>query len=258
MARSTITKSTKVVVCENIRKGNYKMDFLKKTKEIDKTINGLLEEKNNNFSTADDYDYLLKVCKILEKNAMKIRKFINKQVCKSSKESIQKHIGMFEIYESLSEYSVEEIGQIIQIKLPPLLHKKVFQEVKHSKSFCEDYYTFNLIDANLQAVLRRFVQENQIKPYDEKCLLYIKNIVDKTTPKAFIPDTDNHEYQVLINTIASVFLDDDSPDFVAHLHDTEVGDTDETVVYIIPYRKIKDVISETIALEKRKNFRLVA
>ena len=102
MARSTITKSTKVVVCENIRKGNYKMDFLKKTKEIDKTINGLLEEKNNNFSTADDYDYLLKICKILEKNAMKIRKFINKQVCKSSRESIQKHIGMFEIYESLS------------------------------------------------------------------------------------------------------------------------------------------------------------
>lgn len=234
------------------------MDFLNKTMEIDKMVNTLLEEKSNGFFAADDYAFLLKICKTFEKNALKIREFVNKKVSNSPQKSMQKHIGMFEIYESLSEYSVEKIGQIIKIKLPPLLHKKVFQEVKHSKSFCEDYYTFNLIDANLHAVLRHFVQENHIEQYDEKCLLYIKNVVDSTTPKSFIPDTDNHEYQVLINTISSVFLSDDSPEFLAHLHDTEVGNANETVVYIIPYRKIEDAISEAIALEKRKSFRLVA
>lgn len=234
------------------------MNFLRKAKEFSSAIDALLEEKCGNLFSTEDYTFLLKICKTLENDVLKIRNFINKKMSEKGDESFQKDIGVSQKIQSISDYHIEKNGEILQIVLPPLLRKKAFQEIKHTKTFCEDYYTFNLIDANLYAVLEHFIEKNQIKPYNEKCLLFIQNVVDSTTPKSFIPDTDNHEYQVLINTICSAFLVDDSPEFVAHLHDTVVGNTNETIVYIIPYKEIDKAISEVIALAKRSNFRLIA
>lgn len=59
-------------------------------------------------------------------------------------------------------------------------------------------------------------------------------------------------------TVRLPFLADDNPDYVAHLHDTVYGETNKTAVYIIPYKKIDDVLSAAIALPKPTEFFLVA
>lgn len=234
------------------------INFLRKTKELGSSIDALLEEKRDSVLSTDNYIFLMKICKCLENNVLKIREFINKKMSEKGKESFQKHIDVSQKVQENSGYHIEKNGEILQITLPPLLRKKAFQEIKHTKTFCEDYYTFNLVDANLYAFLEHFIDENQVKPYSEKCLLYIQNVVDYSTPKSLIPDTDNHEYQVLINTICTAFLADDNPDYVAHLHDTVYGETNKTAVYIIPYKKIDDVLSAAIALPKPTEFFLVA
>lgn len=246
-----------LLVCKHL-KGEFKMNFLEKTKELNNMVNTLLEEKRDGVLSAEEYSFILKICRNLEQNALKIRRFVNKKLSESAKNPFRKNIAIQENMQSFSDYYVNKFGDIVQIELPPLLRKKVFQELKHGKTYCENYYSFNLIEASLYAVLKHYVQKEQIKPYTEKCLLYIVNVVDSSTPTSLIPDTDNHEYQALINTITSVFLSDDSPNFVAHLHDTEYGDSNKTVVYIIPYRQIEDEIAAQIALSKRKNFKIVA
>lgn len=234
------------------------INFLRKTKELGSSIDALLEEKRESVLSTEDYIFLMKICKSLETNVLKIREFINKKMSENGKKPFQKHIDVSQKVQEISDYHIEKNGDILQINLPPLLRKKTFQEIKHTKTFCEDYYTFNLIDTNLYAALKHFIEENKLQPYSKKCLLYIQNVVDYSTPKSFIPDTDNHEYQVLINTVCSAFLVDDSPDFVAHLHDTVYGETNKTVVYIIPYKKIDDALAAAIALPKPTEFFLVA
>lgn len=65
---------------------------------------------------------------------------------------------------------------IIRIDLPPLLHKKVFQKLKKSESYVENYYTHRPIFDDLKTAIQVFIKTNSVAPYTEKCVLFVLNI----------------------------------------------------------------------------------
>ncbi len=65
---------------------------------------------------------------------------------------------------------------IIRIDLPPLLHKKVFQKLKKSESYVENYYTHRPIFDDLKTAMQVFIKANSVTPYTEKCVLFVLNI----------------------------------------------------------------------------------
>lgn len=142
---------------------------------------------------------------------------------------------------------IERINEgIIKIKMPPLLHKKVFQKIKIEDSYIENYYTHQLIIEDLKLCIEQFMQENSLEPYEEKCVMIVLNVCSK----AVIPDTDNHEYQQLVNTISSTFCRDDSPDYLSFYADSVHGKEDKTVVFIAPISKANDTIKNEIIKER--------
>lgn len=49
------------------------INFLRKTKELGSSIDALLEEKRDSVLSTDNYIILMKICKCLENNVLKIR-----------------------------------------------------------------------------------------------------------------------------------------------------------------------------------------
>ena len=91
------------------------INFLRKTKELGSSIDALLEEKRDSVLSTDNYIFLMKICKCLENNVLKIREFINKKMSEKGKESFQKHIDVSQKVQENSGYHIEKNGEILQI-----------------------------------------------------------------------------------------------------------------------------------------------
>lgn len=193
----------------------------------------------------------------LEKSALNFREIINLSTEKKSTDFLCKTSSIFDENKLENMFKIKRIGSVIEIELPPLLHKKNFilndLSKEEQNQYEEDYYSFKMIDRKLFAFLDDYFVKNHMEKIPYKVLIHITNIVNKNTKKSLIIDTDNHEFYRLINTVSSVFLMDDSFEYVAHLYDTEYGEENKTIVRILPFDKISACISEQMSIPKDNN-----
>lgn len=225
--------------------------ILKQLDVMQRNVSDYYTETESSSLSRTDYENAIKIEEKLGNTMMFVREKINENYFFSNKPTtpISENVVDFSLRKTLfSSLKVEKNGSIVCIEMPPLLHRKVFAKAKRSNEYYEKYYTNTLIDDDLYSVLRSFKLKKQIPKYDEKVLIFIKNIVSGDQKITSIPDTDNHEYHDLINTVSSVFLKDDSTEQAAFMYDTEIGNENKTCVYLIPYSKFIASLSNVICL----------
>lgn len=229
----------------------------KEASEIFEQIEGVNEAVNryfeiNNAKQYDrkEYEKVINMEEKLGKIVLNIRGNINNLFVSANKKimPVTSNVIDFNLNKFIAnDFKVEKNGSVIKIKIPPLLHKKVYKKTQISEKYYEDYYTNELVDGELYAYLRNYKLTKHISKYKEKVLIYVKNVISTNRKRNDIPDTDNHEYHDLINTITTVFLEDDSPEHAAFMFDTEYGSTNKTEIYIIPYSEPEEIMR--VALE---------
>lgn len=212
-------------------------------------IDKYYRQKGTQSFSRSDYEDTVKIEENLSEMVLSLREKTNENYFSFERKPIENESNVvdFSLRKTLlNSVKVKEKGSIIKIEMPPLLHKKVYCEVRKDEEYFENYYTNTLIDNDLYSVLRNFKRREKISKFSEKVLIYIKNVVSIEGTIKNIPDTDNHEYHDVINTISTVFLEDDSPEQAAFLCDTVVGNENKTCVYIVPYKTIIGPLSEAI------------
>lgn len=225
--------------------------ILKQLDVMQRNVSDYYTETESSSLSRTDYENAIKIEEKLGNIMMFVRGKINENYFFSDKPTapISENIVDFSLRKTLlGSLKVEKNGEIVCIEMPPLLHKKVYCKSKKNNEYFEKYYTNNLIDNDLYSTLRSFKLEKQIPKYNEKVLVFIKNIVSGDKKITSIPDTDNHEYHDLINTVSSVFLEDDSPEQAAFMCDTEIGNENKTRIYLIPYSKFIASLGNVICL----------
>lgn len=241
-----------------------KNKIFEQIEEISEAVNQYFEENKTKKYDRSEYSKILDMEKKLGRIALNIREEVNKSFSLADKKTtpIKSNVIDFSLNKFLAdEFKIEKNGSVIKIEIPPLLHKKVYKRTQISEKYYEDYYTNEFVDSELYSFLRDYKLANGVPKYKEKVLIFVKNIVSTKRRRNDIPDTDNHEYHDLINTVSTVFLEDDSPEHAAFMFDTEYGTNDKTEIYIIPYRDPDEVmrialnvpVSESLAENQKNN-----
>lgn len=216
------------------------------------TVDSYYEERGAKSLSRTDYENTVKVEERLEEIALMIRDKVNENYFFSSNQPapITDNIVDFTVRKTLlNSLKVNKTGSVVKIEMPPLLHRKVYCKRKKDDEYYEKYYTNRLIDDDLYSVLRSYKSKNNIPKYSEKVLIYIENIVCGKGRIANIPDTDNHEYHDLINTVSCVFLADDSPEQAAFMFNTNLGSENKTRVFLIPFSEVFGPLSKAIQMD---------
>ncbi len=217
---------------------------------VNEAVNRYFEINNAKQFDRKGYEKVIDMEEKLGKIILNIRDNVNNSFVSADKKimPVASNVIDFNLNKFIvNDFKIEKNGSIIIIKIPPLLHKKVYKKTQISEKYYEDYYTNEFVDGELYAYLRNYKLTKHIPKYEGKVLIYVKNVISTNRKRNDIPDTDNHEYHDLINTITTVFLEDDSPEHAAFMFDTEYGCSNKTEIYIIPYSEPEEIMR--VALE---------
>lgn len=197
-------------------------------------------QKINSKLSVKELQNLFEIEGEFEKKLCDFRQFLNENIDEMESENVISFGEYFDEKSLNSFFRATRFDDVIRVELPPLLHKKNYKlPDKKSNELAENYFSFRAIDRNLRVYLQRFFQREGLKKYDCKVVIIVQNVFEFGTEKKTIPDTDNHEYYTLINTLTSVFLRDDTPEFVSHFHDSVYGKENKTIVHIVPINRFK-------------------
>ena len=91
----------------------------------------------------------------------------------------------------------------------------------------------------LHAALKEFLKVHEVEPYKE-CVICFCLVYDRELPQRRIKDYDNMELKLILDVISSYALFDDSGLYCDDHHTTELGKTDQTIIYIMEKDKFPD------------------
>lgn len=109
---------------------------------------------------------------------------------------------------------------ILSIILPGLFPKR---RIRSSTAFLHD---------PLHYALKEFFTDHDITPYKE-CVICFCLVYDRELPRHRIKDYDNLELKLILDVISAYVLFDDSGIYCDDHHTTELGEADQTIVYIM-------------------------
>ena len=214
--------------------------------ELSKSISMYFSTETNT-NPVDEITFISKIFKEYFYSFKFFREQILERFRKYSNENSKEFTPLNNYKTSYEPFNISIKRDIVKIEIPLLISKKVYQKTKDSNGFVENYYTSYVIDSNLYSALQTFIQENKLQKFTEKYMVYILNEEKITKNKKVLTDTDNHEYQVLINTLTAAFFSDDGSEFICHLHDSKVGKENKTTIYLLPYKEFEKVLQEKIS-----------
>ena len=114
-----------------------------------------------------------------------------------------------------------------QYSLPGLFPKR---RIRSSTAFLHD---------PLHYALKEFFTNHDVAPFKE-CVICFCLVYDRELPQRRIKDYDNMELKLILDVISSYALFDDSGLYCDDHHTTELGETDQTIVYIMEKNMFPD------------------
>lgn len=109
---------------------------------------------------------------------------------------------------------------ILSIRLPGLLPKR---KVHTNTAFLHEPLNF---------AIQEYLKNHNLQLY-RNCVVCFSQIYDETMPLRRIRDHDNLEFKQILDTISAYVLVDDSGLFCDSYFTTELGNQDDTVVYVM-------------------------
>ena len=94
-------------------------------------------------------------------------------------------------------------------------------------------------DDILSVTLKEFFTDHEVAPFKE-CVICFCLVYDRELPQRRIKDYDNMELKLILDVISSYTLFDDSGLYCDDHHTTELGETDQTIIYIMEKDKFPD------------------
>lgn len=116
---------------------------------------------------------------------------------------------------------------ILSVTLPGLFPKR---RIRSSTAFLHD---------PLHYALKEFFTDHEVAPFKE-CVICFCLVYDRELPQRRIKDYDNMELKLILDVISSYTLFDDSGLYCDDHHTTELGETDQTIIYIMEKDKFPD------------------
>lgn len=115
---------------------------------------------------------------------------------------------------------IEQDQDILSIRMPGLLPKR---KIRTNTSFLHE---------PLNYALQEYLKNNNLTLY-KNCVVCFSQIYDKSLSLRRVRDYDNLEFKQILDTIATYVLLDDTGLFCDSYHTTELGEHDQTIVYIM-------------------------
>lgn len=115
---------------------------------------------------------------------------------------------------------IESEHDILIIQMPGLLPKR---KVRTNTAFLHEPLNF---------AIQEYIKNHNLQLY-RNCVVCFSQIYDETLPLRRIRDYDNLEFKQILDTISTYVLVDDSGLFCDSYFTTELGNQDDTVVYIM-------------------------
>ena len=217
-----------------INKFKFLIDLYKKSEDLQSVL-----QKAKDALANENYTYfemMLKKATIMSaKSTMLLRQSCNDMI-------IDKNLKN-ELYcrlEQITNLDFQLLDNgIIMLQLPAIVNTRLLEDNR------KDAFV-NFLNDTFYRKIKTFILENNIKKFDKKICIHIINIIKTGTPKTWIPDIDNREYKNIVNLIKQFFVQVDTSEFISLYIDSEFGDSNKTIVYLVPDDNKKVSIAKEI------------